>query len=791
MAGIVTKQKLENADIDVEHVGDAVNTKKVITPRYGEPFKSIPLVVEEGEQKITQAAQTITNATASIEAQKNQASEVISQAESDVSAAAANVQQRGDQEIENLRNAINIAAAAGAGANGWTASLVQDATGKNQQQVNDDIIASMQRISANTFGASPSATWQQNRDAIQAANDEAKSLGGAVVTLTPGTYEVKGVIQDSKVIFDLNGVTLKSPDGLAPNLIQTRTTNCTCDMTKDSNIVTITAGDASGIEIGTRVGVLGGGGILDSQVSKLATAITATSTTITLVDARGLTTLAPLLIGDELISFTGVSGNTITGVTRGAFGTTAVSHTTSEDIGVARYLGATVIAKSGNTITLNKPCLKTATGVRLVYGSIGAGVIGFPTLDGNKPVGGAPSSVYCYLASTASSGIYDLKIINGDVGGIMFTNGSAYNYGKRIFMHDCGVPEGSRGGAFWLYQGCEHNHFDHIEVTGKAWVGVYLDDRTSSSDPWNGPNDNNTFVTVNIDVTESTTAPLNIVSGRYNKFLNGKIKAPRVGINISDNGQGVGGGAKSVGNIFDKFDIDVSEYPYLVYSAGNTLSNINIKRGRLAPIVAAGNCLYAISPALDAPPIIPKGYRKNSLTFTKLLDWTGYTIPVESGVGSENGVIDLSSTVQTFNPIVYNEALIPASSGETWAAALDVSVPTGFPSIQLRIALIAYKRVVGSGGWLTALLSRTSTNVTINAGETARLAHFMPATPAETEGLRVQIQMMSTAASGRRIIVSPKITVEKDTIAVQSLFDGDTEGAMWTGEVGASPSLLF
>ena len=642
-------------------------------------------------------------------------------------------------------------------------------------------------ISANEFGASPSATWQVNRAAIREANNKAKSLGGAVVTLDAGVYEAKGIIQDSHVIFDFNGVTLKSPDGLAPNLIETRTTNCVCDIVKDSNVVTITSGDASGIEIGTRVGVLGGGGILDTQVSKLTAPITETSTIISLVNVTGLFANAPLLIGDELISFTGVSGNTITGVIRGAFGTTAVSHTTSEDIGVARYLGATVIAKDGNTITLNKPCLKTASGVRLVYGTIGAGVIGFPTLDGNKPIGGAPSSVYCYYAATASSGIYDLKIINGDVGGIMFANGSAYNYGNRIFMHDCGVPEGGRGGSFWLYQGCEDNHFNHIEVTGKAWVGVYLDDRTSSSDPWNAPNDNNTFVTTNIDVTESTTAPLNIVSGRYNKFLNGKIKAPRVGINISDNSQGTGGGTKSVGNIFDKFDIDVSDYPYLVYSTGNTLSNINIKRGRLAPIVAAGNCLYAISPALGAPPIMPKGYRKNSMVLTKLLTWDGWDIL--NGTGSENGDIAISDTAAVFNPLAYNAALVPASAGETWAAAMDVSVPTGSPTMTLRLSIISYKDN-GIGG-LILLSSATSASYTIAAGQTVRISSFIPATPVGTKGLRVQIQNMTAPSSGRRIVVHPLITLEKDTIAVQSLFDGDTEGAMWTGEVGASPSLLF
>ena len=47
MADVVTKQELEAAKIDVKHAGEAVNTKKVITPRYGPAFKSLPLAIQE------------------------------------------------------------------------------------------------------------------------------------------------------------------------------------------------------------------------------------------------------------------------------------------------------------------------------------------------------------------------------------------------------------------------------------------------------------------------------------------------------------------------------------------------------------------------------------------------------------------------------------------------------------------------------------------------------------------------------------------------------------------------
>lgn len=47
MADVVTKQELEAAKIDVKNAGEAVNEKKIVNPRYGEPFKSLPLAIQE------------------------------------------------------------------------------------------------------------------------------------------------------------------------------------------------------------------------------------------------------------------------------------------------------------------------------------------------------------------------------------------------------------------------------------------------------------------------------------------------------------------------------------------------------------------------------------------------------------------------------------------------------------------------------------------------------------------------------------------------------------------------
>lgn len=50
----VTREKLIKADIDVDNLGKAANEKVVINPRYGDPYKSAPLVIEEMQTKADQ-----------------------------------------------------------------------------------------------------------------------------------------------------------------------------------------------------------------------------------------------------------------------------------------------------------------------------------------------------------------------------------------------------------------------------------------------------------------------------------------------------------------------------------------------------------------------------------------------------------------------------------------------------------------------------------------------------------------------------------------------------------------
>jgi hypothetical protein len=71
------------------------------------------------------------------------------------------------------------------------------------------------------------------------------------------------------------------------------------------------------------------------QETYLAASISATDTTINSINAGSFPTVGTLLIGSEKITYTGRSSNTFTGCVRGVNGTTAVSHSIYDSIGLS------------------------------------------------------------------------------------------------------------------------------------------------------------------------------------------------------------------------------------------------------------------------------------------------------------------------------------------------------------------------------------------------------------------------------------------------------------------------
>src|SRR5258708_39831445 len=89
----------------------------------------------------------------------------------------------------------------------------------------------------------------------------------------------------------------------------------------------------------------------------LALAATNSDTTLTLASTTGFPTTGLVTIDNsEVVSYTGVSGATITGCTRGADGTTAASHAQGVTVGL------TVVAAHHNLLKDEVIAIETALG---------------------------------------------------------------------------------------------------------------------------------------------------------------------------------------------------------------------------------------------------------------------------------------------------------------------------------------------------------------------------------------------------------------------------------------------
>lgn len=110
MAESITQQDLENVKEDIEDIGQSSNERMVINPRYGAPYKSIPLLSDE------------------------------------------------------LQDAIETAASAGAGENGWTDLLIQTADGSTQRAKNDSFQSQINSKASIDYVDSQDASLQSQID---------------------------------------------------------------------------------------------------------------------------------------------------------------------------------------------------------------------------------------------------------------------------------------------------------------------------------------------------------------------------------------------------------------------------------------------------------------------------------------------------------------------------------------------------------------------------------------------------------------------------------------------------
>lgn len=425
-------------------------------------------------------------------------------------------------------------------------------------------------VNARKYGLNTNATWDVNRNALQQANDYVASLGGGTVLIPPGKYTVKGVWQDSRVEFKGEGVTLVHPDGSSQDMIRSRVYSTTGTIATGSNQLTVA--DVSRIEVGTLVAIRGAKGLSPFQNTTLASDITATQVDgITLTDITGFSTVGYLIVDNEIIEYTGLSGNVLTGVTRGRVGTTATTHTAGAVIGVALRLIAGVTAINGTTITLDEKAVIGVTDSNVNIGILSPKITGL-LFDGNLVPEGAFLTCNPVRWDLVRYGRFDFKVQNAE--SIIYLNYSSDNEGV-VFGRDVTKPLGTIGSGVWLFQNCHRNKV-YANFTGDTWAGVYLDNRTSKGSEFDGSCDfNQGEVVVNSDYFDKlhTTTGLLVVGGNHNNFTV-KTKKVHTGFSLKNGDQiySYNGTLPTTKGNHIIFNVLEGYQPHVVYAPGNVVS---------------------------------------------------------------------------------------------------------------------------------------------------------------------------------------------------------------------------
>lgn len=314
--------------------------------------------------------------------------------------------------------------------------------------------------------------------AALAAIENAKLTGSYRVTWKPGVYVASGILLESGITLDAPGVTLQHPSGidlthiLTTKLMQTNGTIAAGD-------THLTIDTVNGFELGSVIGIRAAGGASIYQYGDLVTGIDSDDTSLTLDDVFGFNSAGFLIIDDELVQYTGLIGNTFTGLSRGLYGTPAFEHSSGARVSLALVHYTTVIGISGNILTLETPALLGVTVSRVLWGAKNILVTGI-TVDGNKPAQqGAQKPHGAMVQFSRSIRFENCTFKNCAHAGIFDYQGS-----REISINTChfennGYPADGAGADIWAFGGAS------IDVTNSqfagGYIGVALDDRTTDS----------------------------------------------------------------------------------------------------------------------------------------------------------------------------------------------------------------------------------------------------------------------------------------------------------------------
>lgn len=180
-----------------------------------------------------------------------------------------------------------------------------------------------------------------------------------------------------------------------------------------------------------------------------------------------------------------------------------------------------------------------------------------------------------------------------------------------------------------------------------------------------------------------------------------------------------------------------------------------------------------------------RNFNLNPAMSNSTAHWTVAGTGVTQTATVDGTRIDFANDVPTSVAFLYQAAAAVASPAEVWSGAVDVTVPSGYPAVQIAYLERSY------GG--TGVDSGVTTTV-IAPGETKRLETTSTPMPAGTTGVRSLMFPATIIPAGARVIVKRAAHVKASTPG--TYFDGSSAPYAnvtyaWTGTAGASASVEY